>query len=773
MLEINTLTWILVSVIALFTFLKWYVARNDDYWRKRGIPYQPRMSFLAFHRMLKREGMASFIKRFYRNNLKRVYGLFGAFTMDVIANSAFGTHIDSHNDPNNEFVRRARRVFEGFNFALIFLAMAIPSWIWKCLPSNIHPQKFDRNDFFRDVTRNVIKKRKETGREEMSYDAVREMKILDAVVSETLRMYPPLALRLDFLLSSLDDDSLLLIMLPKQSISSNLTKAIRSLHSTQTRSPGSQTGNQCDNLMKIGVVRWLERTAVENYELRNTGIVVEKGMRVMIPIYGMHYDPEFFEDPEIFNPERFLEDPKHPQYAYMPFGSGPRNCIGMRFALLEIKVCLSNLLRHFRLKPHSNTKIPLDYRKDAIFLTVAELPLLVEKRTDVKYVARNDDYWRKKGIPYRPRMSFLALQLMLKREGMVSFIKSFYENNLGRAFGGFEGAEPIVVVTEPDLLRDILVKDFHIFPYRRVFETGDPVGDNGLTNLTGEQWKRIRTIITPAFTSKRMRQCPSLFFTIKTVFSKQIYDSLFGAFTMDVIANSAFGTQIDSHNDPNNEFVRRVRRVFEGFNFALMFLAMAVPAWIWKCIPSKFHPLKFDRDDFFREVTRNVIKKRKETGREEMSYDAVREMKILDAVISETLRMHPPIATLERSAVENYALRNTGIVVEKGMRVMIPIYGMHYDPEFFEDPEIFNPERFLEDPKHPQYAYLPFGSGPRNCLGMRFALLEIKVCLSNLLHHFRLKPHSNTKIPLEYRKDAPLLTLTELPLLVEKRTDVQ
>ncbi|CAL1287238.1 unnamed protein product [Larinioides sclopetarius] len=584
MLEINTLTWILVSVIALFTFLKWYVARNDDYWRKRGIPYQPRMSFLAFHRMLKREGMASFIKRFYRNNLKRVYGLFGAFTMDVIANSAFGTHIDSHNDPNNEFVRRARRVFEGFNFALIFLAMAIPSWIWKCLPSNIHPQKFDRNDFFRDVTRNVIKKRKETGREEMSYDAVREMKILDAVVSETLRMYPPLALRLDFLLSSLDDDSLLLIMLPKQSISSNLTKAIRSLHSTQTRSPGSQTGNQCDNLMKIGVVRWLERTAVENYELRNTGIVVEKGMRVMIPIYGMHYDPEFFEDPEIFNPER--------------------------------------------------------------------------------YVARNDDYWRKKGIPYRPRMSFLALQLMLKREGMVSFIKSFYENNLGRAFGGFEGAEPIVVVTEPDLLRDILVKDFHIFPYRRVFETGDPVGDNGLTNLTGEQWKRIRTIITPAFTSKRMRQ-------------------------------------------------------------------------------------------------------------EEMSYDAVREMKILDAVISETLRMHPPIATLERSAVENYALRNTGIVVEKGMRVMIPIYGMHYDPEFFEDPEIFNPERFLEDPKHPQYAYLPFGSGPRNCLGMRFALLEIKVCLSNLLHHFRLKPHSNTKIPLEYRKDAPLLTLTELPLLVEKRTDVQ
>ncbi|PRD20811.1 UNVERIFIED_CONTAM: Cytochrome P450 3A7 [Trichonephila clavipes] len=76
------------------------------------------------------------------------------------------------------------------------------------------------------------------------------------------------------------------------------------------------------------------------------------------------------------------------------------------------------------------------------------------------------------------------------------------------------------------------------------------------------------------------------------------------------------------------------------------------------------------------------------------------------------------------------------------------------------------------EPKHPQYAYLPFGAGPRNCLGMRFALLEIKMCLANLLRHFRLKPHSTTKIPLEYRKGTILLTLNHLPLLVEKRTDL-
>ncbi|GFX24925.1 cytochrome P450 3A21 [Trichonephila clavipes] len=127
------------------------------------------------------------------------------------------------------------------------------------------------------------------------------------------------------------------------------------------------------------------RTAVEDYELGNTGIVIKKGMNVMIPTYAMHYDPDFFEDPETFNPERFMEgyEPKHPQYAYLPFGAGPRNCLGMRFALLEIKMCLANLFRYFRVKPHSTTKIPLEYKKGAILLTVTELPLLVEKRTEV------------------------------------------------------------------------------------------------------------------------------------------------------------------------------------------------------------------------------------------------------------------------------------------------------------------------------------------------------------------------------------------------------
>ncbi|GFU11245.1 cytochrome P450 3A7 [Nephila pilipes] len=503
------------------------------------------------------------------------------------------------------------------------------------------------------------------------------------------------------------------------------------------------------------------------------------------------------------------------------------------------------------------------------------------------YVSRNDDYWKKRGVPHIPRASFYKMYKETMEKGFADIVKSSLKPYGQRVIGSFEFSTPTLTVADPDLLRDIFVKDFHIFPYRRDMMSGDPIGDKIVFSLSGEDWKRIRTIITPAFTSKRMRQMGSIINdctkTVLEVCEKHCgagkpvdCKRVFGAFTMDVIASSAFGTKIDSHNDPDNEFVKRVRKAFLDATVLRMMLALMVPWWIWKLIPFIDNPMKMDRDDFFRDVTRNVIKQRKETGNKyndflqilmdcadetalsvsqealedetdrfgsitnsalssstkykklsenellaqcvlfflvgyettatmltfvayclatnpewqeklikevdesfekhaEMSYDAVRDMKILDAVISETLRKHPPLLVSERTAVEDYKLGDTGIMVEKDMRVVIPLYAIHYDPDFYQDPETFNPERFMDsfEPKHPQYAYLPFGAGPRNCLGMRFALLEMKMCITNILRHFRIKPLPTTKVPLENKKTVMLLTVSEMPLRFEKRTDVK
>jgi cytochrome P450 family 6 len=71
---------------------------------------------------------------------------------------------------------------------------------------------------------------------------------------------------------------------------------------------------------------------VKEYKVPGSDLKIEEGSSVMMPIVGLHHDPNYFPDPETFNPDRFNEDNKHniQPFTYMPFGSGPRHCIGKK-----------------------------------------------------------------------------------------------------------------------------------------------------------------------------------------------------------------------------------------------------------------------------------------------------------------------------------------------------------------------------------------------------------------------------------------------------------
>lgn len=102
-----------------------------------------------------------------------------------------------------------------------------------------------------------------------------------------------------------------------------------------------------------------------------TDHVFEKGTRIWIPAYAIHHDPEYYPDPEKFDPERFSaeEVAKRDSVLWLPFGDGPRNCVGLRFGMMQARVGLVMLLNNFEFSRCSKTSVPLTLKKDAFILT--------------------------------------------------------------------------------------------------------------------------------------------------------------------------------------------------------------------------------------------------------------------------------------------------------------------------------------------------------------------------------------------------------------------
>ncbi|KAJ8913630.1 hypothetical protein NQ315_007347 [Exocentrus adspersus] len=135
----------------------------------------------------------------------------------------------------------------------------------------------------------------------------------------------------------------------------------------------------------------------------------------------------------------------------------------------------------------------------------------------------------------------------------------------------------------------------------------------------------------------------------------------------------------------------------------------------------------------------------------QISYDSINDMKYLGQVIDETMRLRSVARLLRRVCNKDYKVPGEDLVIEKGTRVIVSIRGTQYDEEYWENPQEFNPDRFSEEKKKNmnQYTHMPFGQGPRACIGERFGLMQVKVGLTCLLRKFKVNLSEKTKLPLK------------------------
>ncbi|GAB1290354.1 Cytochrome P450 3A25 [Apodemus speciosus] len=468
-----------------------------------------------------------------------------------------------------------------------------------------------------------------------------------------------------------------------------------------------------------------------------------------------------------------------------------------------------------------------------------------------------------------------------------------FKEKYGDIWGLYEGMTPVLVITEPDMIKKVLVKEcYSIFTNRLVTGICDsypegtdgwkceqsdcreeqnpgvqtnylpPLGPAGIMKKSvlrceNEEWKRIRSLLSPTFTSGKLKEMFPIIQDYGDVLVKNMnlevekgkplaMKDIFGAYSLDVIISTSFGVKVDSLNNPQDPFLTIfpfLYQIYDKLNISIFpsdaitfFKKFVEKTKKYRLENTQENPVDFlqlmmncqnseNEDDshaahaesfsvneclgqsvsFWKkalsdleivaqsitfvlagyETTSNALSfimytlathpdVQKKLQHEidailpkkaPATYNGLVELEYLDMVINETLRLYPVGARISRLSKKDAEIN--GVFIPQNTKVGVALFVLHRDSKYWPEPEKFCPERFSKENKgriNP-YVFMPFGNGPRNCLGMRFALINMKLAVVKILQNFSVQPCEETQIPLKLSKK--LILSPEKPIILK------
>ncbi|KAH8381943.1 hypothetical protein KR009_001109 [Drosophila setifemur] len=488
-----------------------------------------------------------------------------------------------------------------------------------------------------------------------------------------------------------------------------------------------------------------------------------------------------------------------------------------------------------------------------ILLLVASLLALAQF-----YLKYHYDFWERRGFPSDKHsgVPFGCLDSVWRQEKSMGLaIYDAYLKSKERFLGIYLLFRPAVLIRDAALARRVLAQDFASFHDRGVYvdEENNPLSAS-IFALRGQSWRSMRHMLSPCFTSGKLR---AMFSTSEDIGDKLVahlqkelpeqgtkevdLKHVLQNYAIDIIASTIFGLDVNSFENPDNKFrnlvtITRQNTRFNAVFGMLIFLVPQMAKLLFSVgIQNKvgLAMLEIVKDTVEYREKHGIVRKDllqllmelRNTGKIEendeksfsiqktpdghiktisleaitaqafifyiagqettgstaaftlyelaqypellarlqtevdetlaqndgkITYDSLQKMEFLELCLQETLRKYPGLPILNRECTQDYTLPDSNHVIPKGTPVVISLYGIHHDEEYFPDPETYDPERFSEQSRnYNPTAFMPFGEGPRICIAQRMGRVNAKLAIIKLLQNFNVEVMSKRELEFE------------------------